>query len=346
MGCGASTQTKYEEATAAALAEAAKKEKRADDDEEDEDEDDVMDDAEFEKNMAKAQTKGARMGVSAERTEVDKNWKPPVFEKTGEQEARLRQSLGKCFMFSVLDEAQLKAVVNAFQEMPAIAGQTVIEQGAAVTATEPALYVIESGELNVFKTGIEKSVFTYTIPGQYFGDLALLYNAPRAATVKANSDSSLWSIDRDTFNNLVKDAARQQMEKRLGFLAEVPCLKGLKDDERMSICDAMQVRNFEAGDAIIKRGDFGKDFCLVEFGRAEARIEGNVVMSYETTNFFGELALLKDAPRAADVVASEPCRLLVLGAESFRRLLGPLDAILQERAEAYANVDIEKFKAS
>mmetsp|Transcript_11057 Transcript_11057/g.39036 ORF Transcript_11057/g.39036 Transcript_11057/m.39036 type:complete len:114 (+) Transcript_11057:1098-1439(+) len=84
----------------------------------------------------------------------------------------------------------------------------------------------------------------------------------------------------------------------------------------------------------------------VEFGRAEARIEGNVVMSYETTNFFGELALLKDTPRAADVVASEPCRLLVLGAESFRRLLGPLDAILQERAEAYANVDIEKFKAS
>jgi len=105
MGCGASTQKKYEEATAAAPAEAAKKEKRADDDEEDEDEDDVMDDAEFEKNMAKAQTKGARMGVSAERTEVDKYWKPPVFEKTEEQEARLRKSLGKCFMFSVLDEA-------------------------------------------------------------------------------------------------------------------------------------------------------------------------------------------------------------------------------------------------
>mmetsp|Transcript_11057 Transcript_11057/g.39038 ORF Transcript_11057/g.39038 Transcript_11057/m.39038 type:complete len:92 (+) Transcript_11057:865-1140(+) len=49
------------------------------------------------------------------------------------------------------------------------------------------------------------------------------------------------------------------MQKRLGFLAEVPCLKGLKDDERMLICDAMQVRNFEAGDEIIKRGDFGKD---------------------------------------------------------------------------------------
>jgi cAMP-dependent protein kinase regulator len=44
-------------------------------------------------------------------------------------------------------------------------------------------------------------------PGDAFGELALLYNAPRAATIKAKVASQLWVLDRNTFNHIVKDAA-------------------------------------------------------------------------------------------------------------------------------------------
>jgi cAMP-dependent protein kinase regulator len=43
--------------------------------------------------------------------------------------------------------------------------------------------------------------------GEAFGELALLYNAPRAASIKAKTDSVLFSLDRETFNNIVKEAA-------------------------------------------------------------------------------------------------------------------------------------------
>merc|ERR1712110_210884 len=97
-------------------------------------------------------------------------------------------------------------------------GEEVIKQGAQVVSDEPGLYVIESGKLDVYKAsdvklGRGNRVFTYDKQGQSFGELALLYNAPRAATIVAQTPSQLWSIDRNTFNFCVRDAAKKQQEK-------------------------------------------------------------------------------------------------------------------------------------
>lgn len=44
------------------------------------------------------------------------------------------------------------------------------------------------------------------MPGESFGELALLYNAPRAATIKVKTAAVLFCLDRATFNNIVKFA--------------------------------------------------------------------------------------------------------------------------------------------
>ena len=54
--------------------------------------------------------------------------------------------------------------------------------------------------------------------GDAFGELALLYNAPRAASITADSNCSLWCLDRDTFNHIVKDASSKKREKYEQFL--------------------------------------------------------------------------------------------------------------------------------
>lgn len=76
--------------------------------------------------------------------------------------------------------------------------------------------------------------------GESFGELSLLYNVPRAASITALEDCVLYKLDRDTFNNIVKDAAMRRREMYEEFLKKVPLLKDLDNYERVQISDAFK----------------------------------------------------------------------------------------------------------
>lgn len=178
--------------------------------------------------------------------------------------------------------------------------------------------------------------------GGSFGELALMYNAPRAATVvSAENSCTLWALDRVTFRRILMESTFARRRMYENFLEEVPLLSSLTGYERSKIADALETFKFPAGYTIIRQGDAGTAFFLLEDGECDAYLEKDGVQQqvrhYRKGDFFGELALLNDAPRAASVVSTTEVKVATLGKSAFARLLGPVEGIMRRTQYAHSH---------
>ena len=141
-------------------------------------------------------------------------------------------------MFSGLDPAEKDIVVNAMEIRQVPAGTMVITQGEDGNE----LFVVEEGVLKCFKkiSEEEEKFFKQYKAGECFGELALLYNAPRAACIQAEVNCSLLSLDRGCFNNIVKDAAIKRRTRYEKLLENISLLENMDPYERSQLADALK----------------------------------------------------------------------------------------------------------
>jgi len=188
------------------------------------------------------------------------------FEKAPAARARLVEILSGNFLFTHLDALVLERVVDAFQKVLVADKEVLIEQGD----DGDYFYVVDSGSFTVLKSGSK----VLTVPsGGYFGELALLYNGPRAASVIANQQSVVWALDRDTFCGEVVHTELLRRLNHDGFLRDVPILSNLTVEERRRIADTLVPRYHRDGEVIIQQGDLGEGFFVMSDGEAVVRQE-------------------------------------------------------------------------
>ncbi|KXN86385.1 cAMP-dependent protein kinase regulatory subunit [Leucoagaricus sp. SymC.cos] len=291
-----------------------------------------------------------RTSVSAESIDVDAypDAPPPVYPKTPEQIEQIKSITRKLFIFRDLAEEQEKAVLGAMQERFVKKGEILIHQGDF----GDAFYVVQSGLLHVFIKGHPEGKYPRTVvhpqlgtkvaecaPGSYVGELALLYGHPRAASVLAITDSHLWSLDRMTFRTIVLKLAHRRRMMYEGFLGGVELLSSLDAQQKSKIADALNREIYEVGTKVVVEGDPGQDkFFLIEEGEAIVTQQGQEIGQLGKGDYFGELSLLHEKPRAASVIAKTKLVVAALDAAAFRRLLGPLKDIMEKKAGEYSSV--------
>ena len=300
-------------------------------------------DKEIQARRNKMMKRGQRSSVSAEVFGLYNKksaFKPRVIPKKDSQKETIRKRCLQSFIFNSLEDQDFTQVIDAFEEKRFNAGDYVIKEGDQ----GDVVYLVDTGELDcekTFKKGDKPTFLKTYYPGESFGELALLYNAPRAATIKAKTDCILWALDRGTFNNIVKEAAVKKREKYENSLKNVPILSTIDNYELGQICDAVNSAKAKKGDYIIKQGEKGDKFYILDEGEAYAAKVFNPgepeqnVKDYKKGDYFGELALLRDEPRAASVIAKTKCKLITLDRLAFKRLLGPLEKLLKRNSEMY-----------
>ncbi len=305
-------------------------------------EEDIVYDMDDENRKVRKNIEG-RKAISAEsygKFNKKEKFKPRYIQKSDSQITRIKGRILQSFLFNTLEAKDISIVIGAMEEKAFSSGDVVIQQGDE----GDCLYIVDSGELDCFKilpgTSKEKFLKTY-VAGEAFGELALLYNCPRAATIKAKTSCILWSLDRDTFNNIVKESARMKRQKYETFLKSVEILSTMDEYEISVVSEALRRCVFREGEYIIRQGEVGDVFYIIEEGEAVAfgsKDHGKASipeMNYSKGNYFGELSLLRDQPRAANVKAKTDVKLLALDRNSFKRVLGPIDVILKRNAEKY-----------
>eukprot|EP00397_Hematodinium_sp_SG-2012_P004771 GEMP01004785.1.p1 GENE.GEMP01004785.1~~GEMP01004785.1.p1 ORF type:complete len:763 (+),score=160.95 GEMP01004785.1:231-2519(+) len=297
-------------------------------------------------NQRRASCKNARRsGISAEQlSKFDQmHWAPPSFPKSDEEHASLKYMLRHSkdvkihVLFGLVPNRAIEQVIDAFEAKNIAQGERVITQDAA----GDFFYVVKSGFFEIFVKSGEEGASLHKVgeagKGFAFGELALLYNAPRRATVTAREESVLWQLDRQSFRMLVVNAQEEKSKEYYKFLTECSIFARLNATEIQQLSELLQEEAFEPEETIVDEGEMDDKFFILRSGSAVACMmteEGEVeVKHYVPGECFTEIAFLQKEPRRTSVYAREASTCLYIDVDSFSRVLGSLQDVLGGAAE-------------
>ncbi len=217
-----------------------------------------------------------------------------------------------------------------------------------------AFYILTHGRARAIKIKPDGEEIALGVlkPGDGFGEAALAEGGKRMATVRCSTGVDVLRIDRNDFLRVVaRTPELRHYIEMLGrnravqsFLYQFSNFGRLPGPALRSMIDHLKPVGFAKGSLIIRQGDSAGPMYVIEKGRARAFIgDGNGrelnLAFYREGDFFGELSILKDAPRAASVEAFTDCQLLALEPKAVRDLRNrfpDFDKLISERIALYA----------
>ncbi|XP_055550777.1 cGMP-dependent protein kinase, isozyme 1 [Wyeomyia smithii] len=268
-----------------------------------------------------------KQGVSGESCELmgsHSDIKIPKYEKDYSAKQLIKEAILENDFFKNIDSLQIREIVDSMYSREYRTGEYVIHEGHAGSH----LYVSDAGEFEVVKDG---RLLGLMGPGKAFGELAILYNCTRTASIRVICDSRVWVLDRRVFQQIMMRTGMQRIEENVSFLRSVPLLKNLSNDVLTKIADVLEVEFYPAGAYIIRQGAAGDTFFLISQGtvkvtqRLPGRSTEEEIRILGRGEYFGEKALIKEDKRTANIIAMSPgVECLTLDRESFTKHIGDL----------------------
>lgn len=170
-----------------------------------------------------------------------------------------------------------------------------------------------------------------------FGEIALLQNDKRTASITATTDCDTWVLTGECFKYIIAQNSIRRRNISLEFLNKVNLFDKLEQYEKIKLIEGLTTQTYQKGEYIFHKGDQGDNFYIIEEGEVEfghEDEEGNIpepVRVLGVGSHFGEIALINDVKRTLSVRATtDKVKLLLLARDAFSRILGNIREYLKE----------------
>ncbi|XP_039479292.1 cGMP-dependent protein kinase 1 isoform X2 [Drosophila santomea] len=233
------------------------------------------------------------------------------------------------FLNNLMDKERKEMVINAMAPASYRKHSLIIrehEEGSEI-------YVSAEGQYDVIRGGQLVASFG---PATVFGELAILYNAPRQASIEAATDARVWKIARETFRAIMQISGSREREENLQFLRSAPFLQEFDQSLLLKVVDLLQRKFYETDSCIVREGELGNEFYIIRCGtvtikKRDDQQQEQIVANRKRGDYFGEQALLNADVRQASVYADAPgTEVLMLDREAFISYLGTIKQLREK----------------
>jgi len=211
-----------------------------------------------------------------------------------------------------------------------------------------SLYLVYQGSVDAISEKDGKTiVLNHITEGGFFGEISLMIDMPRTATIVGKDDCLLMELKKEDFQNFLKLApetgSRFQVEMKRRIAEhfrkyKVPFFSAIPDDKYALLASLSTIEERQPDEIIFSEGDVGRTFYILAHGEVEVSIvkDGKTITlpRMGPGRYFGEIALVRDTPRTATVKTLTRCVILSITKENF-------DKFFEEVPEAVADFQVK-----
>nr|CAH8864412.1 unnamed protein product [Trichobilharzia regenti] len=288
-------------------------------------------------NELTVQTRKRGIGISAEPQNEDEIQSKELISHPKSEDVRklLKVAIMENDFMNHIASTQLTELIDCMYSIDFTTDEMIINEGDFGSL----VYVLAEGKLEISKDGRKLRVLDRPT---VLGELAVLYNCTRTASVKALTNGTLWAIDRASFQTILMRNHLQKRNDYTTFLRSVPIFSGLPDGTISKLADQLNEITYRPNEFIIRQGARGDNFYIIADGHVKVTMyptlengtidrsnEPQFVRTLGRGEWFGEKALAGDNLRTANIIAAGDGAVtcLALDLESYNLLLGDLEGL-------------------
>jgi cGMP-dependent protein kinase 1 len=230
-------------------------------------------------------------------------------EKSEEDIENITNSLNSHFLFKHLTPQKISEMILETKLYKYNSKETVFTQG------DPSakFYIIESGTVKVRINHHTKNVLK---KGRCFGELGLIHNTPRTATIKTAEVTLLWVISQEVFSSAVSFVSALFYAQTQSFFSNLEITKGFDPEFINQLLSKTAYHEYNDSDIIIKQDDPGDILYLIQTGTVKCYINNTFFRILSAGEIFGEQALIYNIPRTCTITSIGKVVLLSFGREA------------------------------